>query len=524
MRGVTITGSPNMKFIADGRSACLQGPRHWNLRKHGFEFFQHKTSLPLSTFHSPTSNKQPQQLFKFSGSSAVAVAADAQSSSWTSDYNLEIAEACKRVLPSAEAAFVAYHVLRKSDVSFSTGKHAVAPKDADSEAHRIAARMVSSLDTLDFVPVLEQERLLRLLSGDDNGPKQFTRMMCQPVASELREEVVEVLHEDGYYAYVGKAREVLEALAYKRRQLLVPPKDPSSIAHQVVSQLLANYQYIDMYPKSYKRAAGAMLHLEGREGVESFLAEVVSGQSLPKSENPHSLMPDATPELQKAVLDLLHNDTEYYNFVETSRLILPKPQQHTEHNSDLDAASFQPPAIGACHTDVSAEGCLSQFRQSIPETHALGKPGLGMKRRVVLLKFWRSVADTPILNHHLAVLDKSSLNDAEIFEAEINFKGYSIKQNRLVSGIDVDKLRWVYFPQMERDEVLCFQQGDLTMHGSWDSSASSCVTFPECRQDHATFHAAFEDPTAPRNAPSRQSIEAAAFVFLPEEPDVSSKL
>merc|ERR1719350_518849 len=117
------------------------------------------------------------------------------------------------------------------------------------------------------------------------------------------------------------------------------------------------------------------------------------------------------------------------------------------------------------------------------------------------------------------MIDKTSINDSEIEESEINFKGYSIKQNRLCKHIDVDKLRWVYFPSMKRDEIICFQQGDLTMHGL--PNGQSEVTFPEGRQNHATFHSAFEDPTAPQDAYPRQSIECAAFVLLPEVPSVA---
>merc|ERR1719210_1294848 len=92
------------------------------------------------------------------------------------------------------------------------------------------------------------------------------------------------------------------------------------------------------------------------------------------------------------------------------------------------------------------------------------------------------------------------------------------------SAVNAEKLNWVYFPRMQRDEVLCFQQGDLTMSCSGDDgSQASRITFPDLRQDHATFHGAFEDPTAPSGVPPRQSIEAGAFVFLPEEPAAPSR-
>jgi len=234
-------------------------------------------------------------------------------------------------------------------------------------------------------------------------------------------------------------------------------------------------------------------------------------------------MPDASPELQQKVLALLREDPDYSFVARVQRIFEPAMADEPEDGSTEAAVSFQPPAIGGGHTDVSAEGFLNQFRAAIPEQHELGKPGTGRKRRVVFLKFWRNVAETPIVNHHLAVLDKGSLGDSDIYEGEINFKGFSIKQNRLVEEVDTDKLAWVYFPAMHRDEVLCFQQGDLTMHGARNGEQPP-ITFPMSRRDHATFHGAIEDPTAPVDAPPRQSIEVAAFVFLPEEQAVQSKL
>lgn len=151
----------------------------------------------------------------------------------------------------------------------------------------------------------------------------------------------------------------------------------------------------------------------------------------------------------------------------------------------------------------------------------MSAPLPGTKRRVVFLKFWRNIADTPIENHHLAVLDKRSIQDDDVCEGEINFAGFNLKQNRLKEDVDAAKLRWVYFPRMQRDEVLCFQQGDLTIHGGIDAPT---FKFPEHVVDHATFHGAFEDPGAPADAVPRRSFEAGVFVFLPEEPETMSRL
>lgn len=218
---------------------------------------------------------------------------------------------------------------------------------------------------------------------------------------------------------------------------------------------------------------------------------------------------------------MLCNDLDYYKFVERARCAFPMLEAGEE--KEAAKTNFQPPAVGGGHTDVSAEGFLNQFRQAFPEDHERSAVSPGFKRRVLFLKFWRNIVETPIVNHHLAMLDKSSLEDSDMHEHELNFKGMPIKQNRFNGDIDAGKLRWVYFPCMQRDEIICFQQGDLTLHGS-TSGEPQRVSFPELRQNHSTFHGAFEDPTAPSDAPPRQSIECAAFVFLPEEPEVPARL
>lgn len=300
---------------------------------------------------------------------------------------------------------------------------------------------------------------------------------------------------------------------------MVPPLDPASPAHQAISAILATFQHIKLYPATYLHQAGLWLHFDGECGVDNYLEQLVQVNSAPSSQNPYAVMPEASPEVQAEVLSLMRNDTEYYNFLSVARRCIPKPDPQGEPPSD-----FQPPAVGGAHTDVSAEGYLDQFRAGFPEGHVLGTPAAGRQRRVVFLKFWRNIADSPIVNHHLAMLDKSSLVDSDIHQGEIDFKGMRIKQNRLNADIDLDKLQWVYFPCMLRDEVICFQQGDLTLHGPGLTGSLPTVTFPASRQDHATFHGAFLDPSAPSDAAPRQSIEAAAFVFLPEEPDLSSRL
>lgn len=301
----------------------------------------------------------------------------------------------------------------------------------------------------------------------------------------------------------------------------VKPLNPDSHAEVVVSQMIAVFNWVEHFPSAYMDKLRRQLQSEGEQGVEDFVKEWVDAHSAPKDLNPHALMPNASPALKAEVTSLLLHEVDHYRFIARARCAILQEGDGAEKS---EKSAFQPPAVGGGHTDVSADGYLQQFRGAIPEDHPMSAVSPGYKRRVLFLKFWRNMVETPIVNHHLAVLDKTSLDDSDMHEGEITFKGMDIKQNQFNSDVDFANLRWVYFPCMQRDEVLCFQQGDLTLHGPAGGALKQRVSFPEMRQDHATFHGAFHDPTAPLDAPARQSIECAAFVFLPEEPDTPARL
>ena len=57
--------------------------------------------------------------------------------------------------------------------------------------------------------------------------------------------------------------------------------------------------------------------------------------------------------------------------------------------------------------------------------------------------------------------------------------------------------RWYYFSNMRPDEVLVFKGYDF-----------------DPRRPARLFHTAFDDPSAPPDAPPRASIEARAFAFF----------
>jgi len=521
-----------MKFVLDGRTVS-GGSAQWNLESHGFAFLRDSaTKISPEEFQS-----QPgaPETFTFDGHEAVPKPASAPS--WTQIYYKEMAELCKNLVPSAEAVATTYHVLRKAEATYGANHDAyhVEPK-TQSQADRLVSEMLAVFQHIDLFPAQFKERMGQQLHCDALGgtdafvqemvaghskPKSDNQYALMPEASpELIAEVTSLLRNDEYYSFINRVRSIVpvpgsEADAGAEPEVEsfnVQPLNPESDAEVVVAQMIAVFNYVDYFPSAYKEKLLRQLQSD----VEEFVKEWVDGHSVPKDQNPHALMPNASPALKAEVTSLLLNEVDHYRFVERARSALLREGKGTE------TSPFQPPAVGGGHTDVSAQGFLRQFRQQYPEDHPMSAVSPGYKRRVLFLKFWRNMVETPIVNHHLAMLDKSSLEDSDMHEHEIIFKGMPIKQNQFNSDVDFAKLRWVYFPCMQRDEILCFQQGDLTIHAS--ASGDQSVSFPELRQDHATFHGAFHDPTASLHAPPRQSIECAAFVFLPQEPDTPARL
>jgi len=520
LKGVSLDGIADMKFVLDGRS-CLEGAE-WTLPRHGFTFLTGKeTSLSVEDFLRLEPQFEP-DIIKFSGPSPVNAA---RPSNATSMYNMEIAELCKSLVPEAEAVVVQYNVLRKSDLKMGSEKYARPPKQTNSEAHSIASKIVGGLNLIEFTSVADQHKYLALLKQKtDSSTREFLQDIIETshksATPEIKLEVMALLSGQ-YYNFLAQAEEALTSCQH------LTPQNPESKAHCVVSQVMCSFHHhLAYFPAEYKERVADQLHCQGPQGVDSFIQELVAGHSMPLQANQYALMPEASQTLQTEVTSLMRDEFEYYNFIERVRSLIPKPGEadSIDGSGSLNDVAFQPPALGGGHTDVSAQGFLSQFRSAIPEHHDLSMLTAGHKRRVMYLKFWRSIAHSPVENHHLAMLDKGSIEDSEIYEYDLNFKGMLIKQNRLKSCVNADKLRWVYFPRMQRDEVICFQQGDMTIHTSLGDGVHQRTTFPQLQPDHSTFHGAFEDPTAPVGTAPRQSVEVAAFVLLPEELDVQAKL
>jgi len=155
----------------------------------------------------------------------------------------------------------------------------------------------------------------------------------------------------------------------------------------------------------------------------------------------------------------------------------------------------QPYALNGIHSDSSSFHAESMFKmmvQSMPEECRTG--------RFLYINAWRNIADDPIMDNHLAVLDERTLvKPDDYIPVHLHGVGYDLIQYNL-NARNARQHKWYYYPRMTKSEVLVFKQ--------WDSDPS--------KAGRLCFHTAIKDPTAPDGIPARQSIETRAFVFFPD--------
>jgi hypothetical protein len=145
------------------------------------------------------------------------------------------------------------------------------------------------------------------------------------------------------------------------------------------------------------------------------------------------------------------------------------------------------------HVDQTAASGAARLRVAYPdEADAL------LRRRVAIVNLWRPIT-SPVLDAPLAVCDARSVTAKDLVASELVYRDRRGETYNLVYN---PGQRWFYAPEMRTDEVLllkCFDSRD-------DGAVSRFAP-----------HTAFADPTAPQNAPPRESIELRTFLIFGED-------
>ena len=128
--------------------------------------------------------------------------------------------------------------------------------------------------------------------------------------------------------------------------------------------------------------------------------------------------------------------------------------------------------------------------------------------RFAMINVWRSITDTPVSVHPLALCDARSVDPNDLVVFEIHYQD-RIGENYFAKH--QASHRWYYYPQMTREEALLIKQWDSA--GAFARSdgvlSDGAVSGAPCT---FSFHSAFDDPTSPPDAPDRWSIEVRCMV------------
>ena len=140
------------------------------------------------------------------------------------------------------------------------------------------------------------------------------------------------------------------------------------------------------------------------------------------------------------------------------------------------------------HVDHTARSGPQRVRDLLPnEAERL------LGGRVQIINIWRPIRG-PLWDTPLAVCDARTVRPEQLVASDLV---YANRIGETYSVVFDPEHRWYYAPQMRADEALLLK--------CYDSRTDGRARFAP--------HSAFTDPTAPPDAPPRESIEIRALVF-----------
>ncbi len=141
------------------------------------------------------------------------------------------------------------------------------------------------------------------------------------------------------------------------------------------------------------------------------------------------------------------------------------------------------------HNDYTEKSAPQRIRDLVPdEAEAL------LRHRYVFINVWRPIGH-PVIDIPLALCDAPSFTEDDLIMTDLIYKD---RVGEIASVRYNPTHRWVYFSKMTPDEVVLIKCHDTARDG----------------RARISFHSAFVDPSAPADAPPRQSIEIRTIAFF----------
>lgn len=156
------------------------------------------------------------------------------------------------------------------------------------------------------------------------------------------------------------------------------------------------------------------------------------------------------------------------------------------------------------HVDFSAMTAARTAREQLYRVSAPDRARY-VRGRYMLVSAWRNISDRqPIQNNHLAVIDGSTLAPEDIVLVDMQYENFRTECAQ-VAHTASQRHRWLYYPEMRKEELLLFTQ--------YDSDPKKFAP--------VAVHCSFTDPLAPVGALPRESIEVRTVAFFPSTSDVA---
>lgn len=214
-------------------------------------------------------------------------------------------------------------------------------------------------------------------------------------------------------------------------------------------------------------------------------------------------------ELDKQGFKYLRHDTavkDFYDIDELKAVYYPEIEQlvkdqtgahrviifdHTLRTGDekVRQEKLVREPVKAVHNDYTEWSGPQRVRDILPdEAEAL------LKNRCAIIQVWRPIGK-PIQSDPLAVCDARTLAQDDMIRATRKYPNRVGETYQISYNPDH---RWYYLPNMARNETVIFKV--------YDSSKDGRARF--------TAHTSFTDPTTPKDAPPRESIEMRTLAFF----------
>ena len=223
---------------------------------------------------------------------------------------------------------------------------------------------------------------------------------------------------------------------------------------------------------------------------------------------------DARPIARDLSLDrqafiLTHHDTavrDFYDEQEVCRKYQPEVEarimretgaskvvvfDHTVRTADRAVERGLRTPVRSVHNDYTEKSGPQRVRDLLPAEEAEQR----LRNRFAEYNVWRSIDHAPVEMAPLGFVDAESIAPRDLAVCDLV---YADRTGEIYQGVYNADHRWLYFPQMTRDEAVLIKCYDSTKDG----------------RARFSLHSAFDDPTSPANPRPRQSIEARALAFF----------